>query len=95
MAATSILGASSGAARGASLAIIWGYMNAVIGGMAFVFSLATVVLVIFVGRRARGNRVVGLIPEYRHRSRLGEPAGHCRCGGDRKLAERRVSREAL
>ncbi len=61
MAAPDILGASSGAALGASLAIILGYMNAVIGGMAFVFSLATVALVILVGNRARGNRVVGLI----------------------------------
>ena len=61
MAAPDILGASSGAALGASLAIILGYVNAVIGGMAFVFSLATVTLVILVGNRARGNRVVGLI----------------------------------
>nr|WP_317324103.1 iron ABC transporter permease [uncultured Flavonifractor sp.] len=61
MAAPDILGASSGAALGASLAIIMGYTNAVIGGMAFVFSLATVTLVILVGNHARGNRVVGLI----------------------------------
>ncbi len=61
MAAPDILGASSGAALGASLAIILGYMNFVISGFAFVFSLATVALVIFVGNRARGNRVVGLI----------------------------------
>ncbi len=61
MAAPDILGASSGAALGASLAIIMGYMNAVIGVMAFVFSLATVALVIFVGNRAKGNRTVGLI----------------------------------
>lgn len=61
MAAPDILGASSGAALGASFAIILGYMNLVISGLAFVFSLGTVVLVIFVGNRARGNRVVGLI----------------------------------
>lgn len=61
MAAPDILGASSGAALGASLAIILGYVNYVISGFAFVFSLATVALVIFVGNRARGNRVVGLI----------------------------------
>lgn len=61
MAAPDILGASSGAAFGASLAIIMGYMNAVIGIMAFIFSLATVTLVIFIGNHALGNRVVGLI----------------------------------
>ena len=61
MAAPDILGASSGAALGASLAIILGYINFVISGFAFVFSLGTVALVIFVGNRARGNRVVGLI----------------------------------
>lgn len=61
MAAPDILGASSGAALGASLAIILGYINYVISGFAFVFSLGTVALVIFVGNRARGNRVVGLI----------------------------------
>lgn len=61
MAAPDILGASSGAALGASLAIILGYINFVISGFAFVFSLGTVALVIFVGNRAKGNRVVGLI----------------------------------
>ena len=61
MAAPDILGASSGAALGASLAIILGYINFVVSGFAFVFSLGTVALVIFVGNRAKGNRVVGLI----------------------------------
>lgn len=61
MAAPDILGASSGAALGASLAIILGYMNFAISAFAFVFSLGTVALVIFVGNRARGNRIVGLI----------------------------------
>ncbi len=61
MAAPDILGASSGAALGASLAIILGYMNFAVSGFAFVFSLGTVALVIFVGNRAKGNRVVGLI----------------------------------
>lgn len=61
MAAPDILGASSGAALGASLAIILGYINFVISAFAFVFSLGTVALVIFVGNRTRGNRVVGLI----------------------------------
>ncbi len=61
MAAPDILGASSGAALGAALAIILGYINYVVSIMAFVFSLGTVALVIFVGNRARGNRVVGLI----------------------------------
>lgn len=61
MAAPDILGASSGAALGASFAIIMGYMNAVIGIMAFIFSLATVSLVILIGNHALGNRIVGLI----------------------------------
>lgn len=61
MAAPDILGASSGAALGASLAIILGYINFVISAFAFVFSLGTVALVIFVGNHTRGNRVVGLI----------------------------------
>ena len=61
MAAPDILGASSGAALGASLAIILGYVGFTISAFAFVFSLGTVALVIFVGNRARGNRVVGLI----------------------------------
>lgn len=61
MAAPDILGASSGAALGASLAIILGYVNYVISGFAFAFSLATVALVIFVGNHTRGNRVVGMI----------------------------------
>lgn len=61
MAAPDILGASSGAALGASLAIILGYINFVISAFAFVFSLGTVALVIFVGNRTKGNRVVGLV----------------------------------
>lgn len=61
MAAPDILGASSGAALGASLAIILGYVGFTISIFAFVFSLGTVALVIFVGNRAKGNRVVGLI----------------------------------
>lgn len=61
MAAPDILGASSGAALGASLAIILGYVNYVVSGFAFAFSLGTVALVIFVGNRTRGNRVVGMI----------------------------------
>lgn len=61
MAAPDILGASSGAALGASLAIILGYVGFTISIFAFIFSLGTVALVIFVGNRAKGNRVVGLI----------------------------------
>lgn len=61
MAAPDILGASSGAALGASLAIILGYINFVVSAFAFVFSLGTVALVIFVGNRTKGNRVVGLV----------------------------------
>lgn len=61
MAAPDILGASSGAALGASLAILLGYADFTISAFAFVFSLGTVALVIFVGNRTRGSRVVGLI----------------------------------
>ncbi len=61
MAAPDILGASSGAAFGAALAILWNLGNAMIIGFAFGFSLLSVGLVVFVGNRARGMRILGLI----------------------------------
>ncbi len=61
MAAPDILGASSGAAFGAALAILLGFGNTMIIVFAFAASLLTVGLVIYVGSRVKGKRVVGLI----------------------------------
>ena len=61
MAAPDILGASNGAAFGAALAIYLGFGSGMITAFAFAASLATVGMVIFVGGRARGKRVLGLI----------------------------------
>ena len=61
MAAPDILGASAGAAFGAALAI-YNYAPAtLIAVSAFVFSLLTVGLVLFISRRAKGSKVLGLI----------------------------------
>ena len=61
MAAPDFLGASSGAAFGAALAIIMGGSGVKITAMAFVFSMATILLVYAVGSRAPGNKTVGLV----------------------------------
>ena len=61
MAAPDILGASSGAAFGAALAILLGLGSAMVIVFSFSASLLTVLLVIFVGKRVRGKKVVGLI----------------------------------
>lgn len=61
MAAPDILGASNGAAFGAALAILLGQSGGMITVFAFAASLATVGMVIYVGSRARGKRVLGLI----------------------------------
>lgn len=61
MAAPDILGASSGAAFGAALAILFNGSSTTIVLSAFVCSLLTVLLVMFIGNRARGKRVFGLI----------------------------------
>lgn len=61
MAAPDILGASSGAAFGAALAILLGNGKAVITLFAFCSSLITVFLVVFIGNRAKGKRSVGFI----------------------------------
>ncbi len=61
MAAPDILGASSGAAFGAALAILNSASNRMITVSAFIFSLITVCIVYFIGQRAPGHRVVNLI----------------------------------
>lgn len=61
MAAPDILGASSGAAFGAALAILMKLSGTWIMVLAFCGSLLTVLLVMLVAGRARGKRVLGLI----------------------------------
>ena len=61
MAAPDILGASSGAAFGAALAILLRLSGTWIMVLAFLGSIITVLLVMFVASRAKGNRVLGLI----------------------------------
>ena len=61
MASPDLLGASSGAAFGAALAILFGAASRMITVSAFVFSIITVLLVFFIAGRAPGLRVVNLI----------------------------------
>lgn len=61
MSSPDILGASSGAAFGAALAILFGMSSAMITVMAFSFSLLAVVIVYFIGQRAPGKRIVTFI----------------------------------
>ena len=61
LASPDILGASSGAAFGAALAILLKLPGTWIMLFAFCSSLMTVMLVMFVGSRARGKRALGLI----------------------------------
>lgn len=61
MAAPDILGATSGAAFGAALAILLGMNSRIITLFAFVFSLATIGLVFFISKRAKGKQVLTLI----------------------------------
>ena len=61
MAAPDILGASSGAAFGAALAILLNMSDSAIMIFAFASSMITVCLVIYVGDHAKGKRVLGLI----------------------------------
>ena len=61
MAAPDILGASSGAAFGAALSILLDLGGNWTMVFAFVGSIGTVLLVMYVGARARGKRVLGLI----------------------------------
>lgn len=61
MAAPDILGASSGAAFGAALAILLDLNSTMIILLAFVCSMATVAVVIYTGNMAKGKRVLGLV----------------------------------
>lgn len=61
MAAPDILGASSGAAFGAALAILLDLGSTMIIVLAFVSSILTVAVVIYTGNRAKGKRVLGLV----------------------------------
>jgi iron complex transport system permease protein len=61
MAAPDILGASAGAGFGAALAIFFGLASVYITLSAFGMSLITVALVFWISRRAKGDRILGLI----------------------------------
>ena len=61
MASPDILGASSGAAFGAALAILNYQSSYSITFSAFLFSLLTVALVYLISRRARGDKIIALI----------------------------------
>jgi iron complex transport system permease protein len=61
MAAPDILGATSGAAFGAALAIINEGNNLTITLSAFAFSLLTVTVVYLISKRAQGKKVLGLV----------------------------------
>ena len=56
-----ILGASQGAALGAAIAILLGWGSVAISGMAFVFAIIAVLLVLIVSSRARGNKVLVVV----------------------------------
>jgi iron complex transport system permease protein len=61
LAAPDILGASSGAATGATLAILLRLSRFMITLFAFFASLLAITLVMFIGNRAQGKKVLGLI----------------------------------
>ena len=61
MAAPDILGASAGAAFGAALAILHYGSSFMITVSAFFFSLLTVSLVYLISKKAKGNKILGLI----------------------------------
>jgi iron complex transport system permease protein len=61
MASPDILGASSGAAAGAAIAILLELSGRMVTVFAFVFSLATIALVTLVSKAARGERILGII----------------------------------
>lgn len=61
MASPDILGASSGAAFGAALAILHHGGNSLIILSAFTFSLLTVAIIYFISKKAKGNNLLGLI----------------------------------
>lgn len=61
MASPDVLGASSGAAFGAALAILMGAASRGVTASAFFWSLVTVVVVYLVGQRAPGSKVLNLV----------------------------------
>jgi iron complex transport system permease protein len=61
MAAPDILGASSGAATGAALAIWLELSSQMVMIFAFAFSFGTIALVMFVSRAAKGSRLIGIV----------------------------------
>ncbi len=61
MAAPDVLGASAGAALGASLAIVMEWNGRIIMLCAFSFSILTVAIVCLVSRLTKGNQVLGLV----------------------------------
>lgn len=61
MASPDILGASSGAAFGAALAILMGASSGMITLSAFIFSMLTVLLAMLIAKRAGGDGVANLI----------------------------------
>lgn len=61
MASPDILGASSGAAFGAAIAILLDMGSSLIIVFAFVFSLGTVSLVMFISKKAKGKKPISLI----------------------------------
>ncbi|AEF86354.1 iron compounds ABC transporter, permease protein [Treponema primitia ZAS-2] len=61
LAAPDILGASSGAATGATLAILMRLPGPMITIFAFFASIITIALVMFIGNQTRGRNIVGLI----------------------------------
>ncbi|HML45901.1 MAG TPA: iron ABC transporter permease, partial [Clostridia bacterium] len=61
MASPDILGASSGACFGAALAIWMDWGRQMVMVSAFAFSLLTVGLVYWIGRRTRGNQLVNIL----------------------------------
>ena len=56
-----ILGASQGAAFGAALAILLGFTAAAVSTSAFCFALLTVLLVLFISARAKGNHMMVVV----------------------------------
>lgn len=61
MASPDLLGATSGAAFGAALAILYGASSQLISMSAFLFSLITVFVVFIMGQKIPGKKVVNLI----------------------------------
>ena len=61
MVSPDVLGASSGAAFGAALAILLGWSSAGISSLAFTFGMLSIALVLGVVSRLRSNRLLGLI----------------------------------